>query len=750
MNNIKEQYNQIKLDYNNLVREKTNKEANNVIQAKINGLINIINQTGKSSNPMPAEIKAIQEDLKKMSKEIDSINAIGTGVLCIQPQTSSPIDNEELFYDAFDNEELFYDAKQTQWDTLSKDQQKIISDFFYKYGSTRWVLDLPENIFFENIVEIVSPILDKCPLEKILDGFYVTTLRPNCGIKDLQSKPIPFIELMKKLLPNGPYNSDIITAFIEKANNKNSYDFGAVLMQASSEIINGTSNFEQARVIYNLLNNDTANGDDNNGKAREIDKQSKAMTLAFDKTIGQKFRDQLAPGSLLAYTYIFNDGVGDLGHLIRLKKLIAPSFNQSINFIAVYQKPHSQYDNLNNMINNGSTTIPLLGIERDVYRVIYDKGVKPAFEKAQSYICISADSTQDIVPLYANKPKTTFREILPPSTNPNELSMGVKPGNIGVWLSLIPQNPEQTLVNAPESLKNKLGCASMSKKDVQKWYQESVICSTMVYRSEEHDRAIFAMLGIVQETMKDKKRVVFKTNSTPRFLCIPATYREWEKTGRYFFLELSPKNEQLVQKFGVQSIIFNDESLYKGPNEGIELRIISHRLNEDEWDIYKNLQNGLTGVGGDNTFSEALSNPYSLPPLLFSQHKFKQSSYAGIIDVAENLPDHLPGKRGMINYLKTAVELAYWADPGDFARELSKIVKLTGDQPIRNAWGELVKLLYSEYNLHDLIVPLSTEQLFLNTHIGMAEKRKNILAKDTSIGEKIAEYIALVNKMIDT
>lgn len=600
---------------------------------------------------------------------------------------------------------------------------------------------------------IVAPVVSKFPLPFLFDLFNKTLLTParNTNPEDPckafpQPNNILFIKLFSALEAisfKSLYGRLVINLIGVQALNPS---FSRMCQTALERLSIAKTDFEKAVVIHDTFSNpSTASG------AIDVNDYvltDKALTRAFERAIGDKCRKMLSRGSLLFYTKVINDGVGDLVHLAHAREAIAPVFGAAAEFLAFEESPSGAKHQIHHdILERSRDKIRLIRGDSGIPHgaMTHPQWLDTMFRTATHLFCISQEQHSGMDNLDAGKPKSCIREILPAKIG--VLSMGLK--SAGIWFFDPPADPEISLLHASESLKADLGCSGLDKNQLAEWYRQTVINMTMVYKPAQDDRAIFASLAIVQAKTPAKRRVVFKTKQLPQFLCEPLS-KEERVASASVRPKVSEDGVRLLERYRVMRIVVDNEEIFRRVNvdeesEGIELCIITKRFENADWSIYKSLVNGLIGVGGDNTLSEALSNPSTWPPLMFAQYPDKQEAYCEVIELAKELPDTVPGKGALVSYLEVVKKLAYWAAPADFACELVKAIDGTDDKTIREAWKKLVGYARQVSNLAEFIVPLVSEEVILARFPGVKHARMEIMS-DASLAleQKEQAYITLL------
>ena len=370
---------------------------------------------------------------------------------------------------------------------------------------------------------------------------------------------------------------------------------------------------------------------------------------------------------------------------------------------------------------------------------------------ATIYFNISNEQSDLSEEFRADKPTIRLHEISDPCAirDPNEAhlnrlnaSMGINPGNAGIWLFDKSPDPLNSLKHLSSTLKNILGCNI--HKDLPSWYQESAISSSLFYNPRQDSLALFTALALHQKTGHKLKRIIFKMKQLPSFFSYPLTDNSYDPN------KISSKTLDELTQLGVQTVIVDNKTVFTGAVAGFELRIITERLNDQDWASYKELVNDISGAGGDNTVSEVLSNPNTWPALMFAQHAFKQNAYCAINNVAKELAAISVGHEGLVEFLDTSKEVGGFADPLDFATEMARIVEKYGEEKIKKSWKELLQYVRKVANLDEYVVPFMTERMFLAKFPQALEERTKIMNGPENVEEKEKKYLQYVQNMSET
>lgn len=581
----------------------------------------------------------------------------------------------------------------------------------------------------EMIRQVVAPFLDRGAEELLVMGVARTASEAIRGFlmgnksdplnlqNDLQSSS--FIRWLQ-VMPSQSQYFHFLLQKIQWSFHKRS--FKEIIDMALDRMTHAMSDIEQATVIYDLTT--IPHVKEALPLDWEISFSLRTLTQAFNRIFGDEVRRQLPSKSVLIYSRVFNDGIGDLVHLLNAEQQLVPYFGRSVQFIGIEKtedalEMHSLHKEILIAAKSGIHLIDRMSAHlRD------DVALMKRLGRVRFQVNISQDMNDPLV----EKPKASIHEISVHDTPQyNFIPMGIRSGDAGIWFFDNPPSFEESLAKASEELQRKLGCDRLSEEERRHWYSESILSASMLYNSIEDQRAIFTALMIFQRQCSHLKRILFKTKTAFQ--------------GHEF-------NRHKLQQIGVERLFIDGILIFETEQKGLDLSLITCRLAEADWNIFKQLINGIIGVGGDNTFSEALSNPHTLPPLIFSQHGLKQNAYCcGILDLVKRLSDALPGKAGLIEYLETANKYAYWAEPLDYAWQMSQVVEKTGYADIRQAWGALVDYARRTMNLNEFILPWITEQLFFSQFPPMIDIRQNIMQREVPLDKKVQDYINSVRSI---
>lgn len=618
-------------------------------------------------------------------------------------------------------------------------------------------LNLPPeamNALKEQIALSLLPVVDKYPLYQLVQGIFTTALSDAIRVsRDNPSLPLafdastrcPFIELMQAINPESKYGNDII---LWVCNPESQGSRNGQIEEALKKFTPGMSDLDQARIAYSLFRSSPSLSSTELKEARAATDLNRSLTQSFDRAVGSEFRKGIPEGGVFVYSQILSDGIGDLIHLVNLEKAISSSFGNKVSYAALEQLPGSQQENAklqklhHDIVRQAGSKIAVEDTSHNLYADKYSTSLKVQVRAAEMLYCISQQrdfiktGLKTINPNLQHLEVPTLQEIQLPDLDgmnaPLDI-MGVQPGNAGVWISNAPPPIQQSLKNCSANLKGMLGCSGLNEQELAAWYGGSQICTSMLYNADEVSKAIYASLALLQSSGTAKERLIFKTKIGPDFLTKP----------------LRPEIIRELEQLGVGTVVVDNEKIFSGTKPGVELRILTKRIEEEDWKTFKDLVNGVSGVGGDNTLSEALSNPNTLPPLIFSQHQYKHDAYCGIIDLARELPDELIGKKELVEYMEAVKEMAYWATPMDYASKLANILEKAGDKAMRNAWSELTQYARKKVNLNEFVVAQFTEQLFLEKFPEISKERERIMNSHATLEEKSAEYVKLAKEAIE-
>lgn len=494
-------------------------------------------------------------------------------------------------------------------------------------------------------------------------------------------------------------------------------------------------------------------------------KLNREMTLALNTRIGSQFRAKIPPNSILVHTDYLG-GFGDVCHLTNAEKLLRPEFKVSAIFAlfmgigepSVNPSYWEYFKNSQVMDPEALEQMQIITRLEQNYLTVKDVKSRITEEyEATKMKLISRSSGATLIPYWIgqfdmqthvpNFPRiklvfsisteiaNTHPKGVPTDVARGELrcieevdtpldtpptTMGLGPAQAGIWLY---QEPDyrRSLFSLTKSFAALLGCSQLQGDGLIEWYNETLICSCMVHSSSEVINSIFANLLILN--VKGRRRLIFKTTKAPEVI---------DKNKKFNKNFLDALKRQNVQRF-----YYNEQNIFTTKQTGIELRVVDQRFENSDWESYKELINGTFTVGGDNTLSEALSNPNTLPPLIFPPHKQIKSvvrGYMNVSNLAYELPDDTLGKMALIEYFQATKELIDNEHPSIFESQLKKILDSHKLDEIQSAWRALV-LYARQMDLHKYLVPLVTERALFAYCPRIADIRKKIF-HDQGITDK--------------
>lgn len=285
------------------------------------------------------------------------------------------------------------------------------------------------------------------------------------------------------------------------------------------------------------------------------------------------------------------EGIGDMKHLIRFSEVLHTCFPEHVQ----YRASTDGAGIFDQMVKNHKIDILKPG-QTAPYpdNLVLHIGVSLAHLPQSNVRTYHLGEIQDS----SETPILNMRERL------NNDHFGLLPEGQGIWVDTIPkiEDKADTIFNASQTLKTYLGvhdCQSID--DAKTWIEKTWIIQSYYYSEHNFFLTLLAQLKYLNK-------------ESPHITHCFVKYNGKNREGDGWSEDIDPVMLEAFNQTNVRSITINQRHQLINPNNKLELRLKRERISNNDYPVFLTLLNAAF-PGGDNTYSEAFSNPnLSLPP----------------------------------------------------------------------------------------------------------------------------------------
>lgn len=337
-------------------------------------------------------------------------------------------------------------------------------------------------------------------------------------------------------------------------------------------------------------------------------------------------------------TKVENDGIGDLIHQIRAAKVLRQTFKDQI-VCSTYT--HSRFFSWSNAYSyTFEDKIEKLIREHQFETHFNEYNYEIFHEKFDLVVTVSlAGGIEDDIDISSRSYSLEeIRDRLTgsgynysePAQRIKEDIMGFLPTFQGIWIDEIPlaKAKNSMILHASPALKKALHCSELStREEATQWLNHSWIAQSQSYYKNNFIITLFAQLKYIQKSELPINNVIIKYAGYTR------EDHEWklkEKLREYAY------NEAL-SLLNVKELILDGVTYAVNNNKTITLNLFKKRLETADYATFQQLTNGIIFPAGDNTYSEAYSNPNTLLPPFPELRDYKYNTLSPLFSLIKTL-----------------------------------------------------------------------------------------------------------------
>lgn len=308
------------------------------------------------------------------------------------------------------------------------------------------------------------------------------------------------------------------------------------------------------------------------------------------------------------------EGVGDFIHLIRTYQVLSKDYPKRIecytkcssSAITRLTKIASEFNfqcHFNKEINNHETIL--------IVDISYTGSSNPEPDAPRTY------QLDEIQSNYCVQPRSKVSK------------MGFLPDCEGIWIDEIKDGTEtgDLLLSTP-SLKKLFICENLENPvQAKKWLDQAWIAQSHYYSERLFYISLFAQLGYLKKRYHDIKYLIIKYFGFNRDM------KPWNCSDKFN----SPEFINALSKFNVRSVILDGNTHLINNKNSIDICMFKTHLSNQDYQIFQNLLNGVVFPAGDNSYSEAYSNPNTILPPFPELRDYKIDSVDPLFNIIANL-----------------------------------------------------------------------------------------------------------------
>lgn len=220
----------------------------------------------------------------------------------------------------------------------------------------------------------------------------------------------------------------------------------------------------------------------------------------------------------------------------------------------------------------------------------------------------------------------------------SKTNMGLYPSREGIWCDAASQTEmdDGHHLLASKKLQTLFNCPVFDNEaDAKAWFDTCWISQAHCYERDYFIMGMVAQAAYVHKKHSHIDKIIIKFNSIDR--SPDRSGREWSE----FLPELQNTHlRSALNSLNIKSIEiphYNRHTIDINPKNKIVIRLVSTKIPYQYYPLFRQMVTGIDMPGGDNTYSEAFSNPHTKLPALFEFRKEKIEMFSALLETIERL-----------------------------------------------------------------------------------------------------------------